>query len=150
VVVTFNYQLGALGFLAHPELSREAGVSGNYGCLDVIAALRRVRDNIVGFGGDPDRVTIYGQSAGAAQVAIMMASPEAQGLFHRAIGGSGGRFEGGLTGGPMKEPGQRGKVRGRVPGQPWRSEPGRHPQHAGRHLLWPAWHVGPDRRRVGP
>lgn len=101
VVVTFNYRLGALGFLAHPALTEEAGRSGNYGTLDVIAALRWVRDNIAAFGGDPDCVTIYGQSAGAAQVSILMASPAARGLFHRAIGASGGRFDGGLMGAPM-------------------------------------------------
>jgi para-nitrobenzyl esterase len=101
VVVTFNYRVGALGFLAHPELTKETGTSGNYGCMDVIAALRWVRDNIAAFGGDPDCVTLYGQSAGAAEVSIMMASPQARGLFHRAIGGSGGRFDGGLMTAPM-------------------------------------------------
>lgn len=103
VVVTFNYRVGALGFLAHPELTKEAGASGNYGCMDVIAALRWVRDNIAAFGGDPDCVTLYGQSAGAAEVSIMMASPQARGLFHRAIGSSGGRFDGGLMTAPMHD-----------------------------------------------
>jgi para-nitrobenzyl esterase len=103
VVVTFNYRLGALGFLAHPGLTCEAGgMSGNYGILDSVAALRWVRDNIARFGGDPERVTLWGQSAGAAQVSILMASPAARGLFHRAIGGSGGRFDGGMMGGPMQ------------------------------------------------
>ena len=102
VVVTFNYRLGALGFLAHPALTAEAGSSGNYGTMDVIAALRWVRDNIAAFGGDRSCVTIYGQSAGAAEASIMMASPEARGLFHRAIGASGGRFDGGL-GAPMPD-----------------------------------------------
>lgn len=102
VVVTLNYRVGALGFLAHPELTREDGASGNYACMDVIAALRWVRDNIAAFGGDPNCVAIYGQSAGAALASILMASPEAQGLFHRAIGGSGGRFDGGMMGAPMK------------------------------------------------
>jgi para-nitrobenzyl esterase len=103
VVVTFNYRLGALGFLAHPELTREAGTSGNYACLDVLAALRWVQGNIAAFGGDPGRVTIYGQSAGAAQVAVMMAAPSGHGLFHHAIGGSGGRFDGSMTDAPMPE-----------------------------------------------
>jgi para-nitrobenzyl esterase len=103
VVVTFNYRLGALGFLAHPELSKEAGASGNYGAMDVIAALRWVKDNVATFGGDPGRVTIYGQSAGAAEVSVMMASKAARGLFHRAIGGSGGRFDGGIMTAPMAD-----------------------------------------------
>ena len=92
VVVTINYRLGALGFLAHPELSRESehGVSGNYGMLDQIAALQWVRDNIAAFGGDPQAVTICGQSAGSSSVNILTASALARGLFHRAIGESGG------------------------------------------------------------
>jgi para-nitrobenzyl esterase len=94
VVVTVNFRLGRLGFLAHPELSREhpQHISGNYGHLDQIAALRWVRDNIAAFGGDPGRVTIFGQSAGSTSIAALMASPLAQGLFHRAIGQSGGGF----------------------------------------------------------
>ncbi|MFM9971730.1 MAG: carboxylesterase/lipase family protein [Burkholderiales bacterium] len=93
VVVTFNYRLGALGYLAHPELSRESGTSGNYACLDAIAALSWVKRNIAAFGGDPDCVTIFGQSAGAALVNVLMVSPLAKGLFHRAITHSSGRFE---------------------------------------------------------
>jgi len=89
VVVTVNYRLGALGFLAHPELTREAGGSGNYGLLDQVAALRWVRDNIAAFGGDPARVTIAGQSAGAMSVVNLMESPLARGLFARAIAQSG-------------------------------------------------------------
>jgi para-nitrobenzyl esterase len=87
VVVTLNYRLGALGFFAHPALSRESkhGVSGNYGTLDQIAALRWVHDNIAAFGGNPANVTIFGQSAGSSSVALMMVSPLARGLFHRAI-----------------------------------------------------------------
>ena len=87
VVVTLNYRLGALGFFAHPALSRESehGVSGNYGVLDQIAALKWVQDNIAAFGGDPAQVTIFGQSAGSSSVAFMMVSPLARGLFHRAI-----------------------------------------------------------------
>jgi para-nitrobenzyl esterase len=92
VVVTINYRLGALGFLAHPELSRESehGVSGNWGILDQIAALQWVHENISAFGGDPQAVTICGQSAGSSSVNILTASPLARGLFQRAIGESGG------------------------------------------------------------
>ena len=95
VVVTFNYRLGVLGFLAHPELTNEARASGNYGLLDQIAALRWVRDNIKAFGGDPARVTIGGQSAGGMSVHSLIASPLAKGLFHRAIVESGGSTVGG-------------------------------------------------------
>ena len=91
VVVNFNYRLGALGFLAHPEISAESedGASGNYGLLDQVAALEWVRDNIAGFGGDPDNVTITGQSAGSMSVLALQASPLAQGLFDRGAGMSG-------------------------------------------------------------
>lgn len=86
VVVTINYRLGALGFLAHPELSAErGGTSGNYAIQDQIAALRWLRDNIAAFGGDPNKVTIAGQSAGGGSVLALLASPEARGLFHAAI-----------------------------------------------------------------
>jgi para-nitrobenzyl esterase len=94
VVVTFNYRLGALGFLATPELSRESGhnASGNYGLLDDIAALRWVHKNIAGFGGDPTRVTIAGQSAGAGSVGFLSMSPLATGLFQRSIAESHARY----------------------------------------------------------
>jgi para-nitrobenzyl esterase len=94
VFITINYRLGVFGFLAHPELSGESpdGVSGNYGILDQIAALRWVKHNVAAFGGDPDRVTIAGQSAGSFSVNALMVSPLAKGLFHRAIGQSGGMF----------------------------------------------------------
>jgi len=87
VVVTFNYRLGALGFLATPELSRESGhaASGNYGLLDDIALLKWVQRNIAAFGGDPARVTIAGQSAGAGSVGFLAGSPLAKGLFIRGI-----------------------------------------------------------------
>jgi para-nitrobenzyl esterase len=87
VVVTINYRLGVLGYLAHPELSAESpdGVSGNYGLLDQIEALRWVQRNIEAFGGDPGNVTIAGESAGALSVMYLMASPMARGLFHKAI-----------------------------------------------------------------
>ena len=95
LVVTFGYRVGPFGFLAHPELTQEAPdhASGNYGLLDQIAALQWVQHNIAAFGGDPARVTIVGQSAGSNAVSILMASPLAKGLFHRAIGESGGLFE---------------------------------------------------------
>jgi para-nitrobenzyl esterase len=87
VVVSINYRLGVLGWLAHPELSQESplGVSGNYGLLDQIAALQWVKSNINVFGGDPASVTIAGESAGALSVMYLMASPPARGLFSKAI-----------------------------------------------------------------
>ena len=92
VVVTINYRLGRLGFLSHPGLSASGGVSGNQGYRDQIQALEWVRDNIANFGGDRDNVTIFGESAGAYSVSVLQASPLARGLFHRAIGQSGGAF----------------------------------------------------------
>lgn len=91
VVVTMNYRLGVLGFLAHPALTSESGgtASGNYGLLDQIAALQWIQKNIAAFGGDPGNVTIAGQSAGASSVHALTASPLAKGLFHRAIAESG-------------------------------------------------------------
>ena len=87
VVVTINYRLGVLGYFAHPDLSQESpeGVSGNFGLLDQIEALRWINRNITAFGGDPDNVTIAGESAGALSVMYLMAAPAAHGLFHRAI-----------------------------------------------------------------
>lgn len=87
VVVSINYRVGVLGYLAHPELSAESrrSISGNYGLLDQIAALEWIQANIAAFGGDPDRVTIAGESAGALSVMYLMASPRARGLFDRAI-----------------------------------------------------------------
>jgi len=91
IVVSVNYRVGPLGFLTHPELTKESEhrSSGNYGLLDQIAALRWVRSNIAAFGGDPNQVTIFGQSAGALSVASLMRSPLATGLFVRAIAQSG-------------------------------------------------------------
>ncbi|KAH8802961.1 carboxylesterase type B [Xylogone sp. PMI_703] len=85
VLVTFNYRLGPLGFLALPELDNEEHPSGNFGLLDQIAALRWIKDNIAAFGGDPDNITVFGESAGAHAIGILMASPLATGLFHKAI-----------------------------------------------------------------
>lgn len=91
VVVTLNYRLGVFGFLAHPALNAESehGASGHYALLDQIAALRWVQRNIGTFGGDPDNVTIFGESAGSMAVSALVATPHARGLFHRAIGESG-------------------------------------------------------------
>ncbi len=102
VVVTVNYRLGVFGYFAHEELTNESskqlgegghrGASGNYGVLDQIAALEWVKSNISAFGGDPDNVTIFGESAGSWSVNALQATPLAKGLFHRVIGQSGGVF----------------------------------------------------------
>lgn len=94
VLVTINYRLGPLGYLAHPELTAESPnhASGNYGVLDQVAALKWVQKNIAAFGGDTNRVTIFGESAGSWSVNTLVATPLAKGLFHRAIGESGGTF----------------------------------------------------------
>ena len=94
VVVSFNYRLGLFGFYAHPELTKESPhhASGNYGLLDQVAALEWVRQNIGNFGGDPNNVTIFGESAGSFSVSALMASPLSKDLFHRAIGESGAFF----------------------------------------------------------
>jgi para-nitrobenzyl esterase len=91
IVVTINYRLGAFGFLAHPALTRESAhhASGNYGLMDQVAALRWVHANIAAFGGDPNRVTIAGQSAGAMSAYLLTVSPSAKGLFQGAIVESG-------------------------------------------------------------
>jgi para-nitrobenzyl esterase len=91
VLVTINYRLGVFGFLATSELAKEAGGSaGNYGLMDMVAALQWVHANIAGFGGDPGNVTIFGESAGSFAVSTLMAAASAQGLFAKAIGESGG------------------------------------------------------------
>ena len=93
VMVAVNYRMGPFGFLAHPELSKESGHgSGNYALLDQMAALQWVQKNIAAFGGDPKKVTIFGESAGSWSVNFLIASPLAKGLFHRGIGQSGGEF----------------------------------------------------------
>jgi len=105
VVVSIGYRLGALGFLAHPAFSAENDrhVSGNYGLLDMIEALKWVQRNISAFGGDPNRVTIFGESAGGIAVSMLCASPLAKGLFHGAISQSGGSF------GPIRSGGGPGE-----------------------------------------
>ena len=122
VAVTINYRLGPFGYLAHPELTRESahGSSGNYGVLDQIAALEWVQRNIAAFGGDPDRVTIFGESAGSWSVNFLVATPLAKGLFHRAIGQSGAAF------GPMTRMYEKSSWQAWVmPGSPGRCECGR-------------------------
>jgi len=104
VVVTVNYRVGPLGFFVYPELTKESEhhSSGNYGLLDQVAALQWVHRNIAAFGGDPNRVTIFGQSAGAISVADLMRSPLTHGLFARAIAESGpGLFRENILGGGM-------------------------------------------------
>ena len=93
VVVTLNYRVGVLGFFAHPALDRE-GPSGDYGLQDQLAALRWVKANIAQFGGDPANVTLFGESAGAHAIGILMASPLSKGLFEKAIGQSGAFWDG--------------------------------------------------------
>lgn len=94
IVVTMNYRLGRLGYFAHPALTEEDpnGQLGNYGIMDQVAALRWVQRNVAKFGGDPKNVTLFGESAGAGVVQILMASPVAMGLFHKAISESGAGF----------------------------------------------------------
>ncbi|MFC3813222.1 carboxylesterase/lipase family protein [Lacihabitans lacunae] len=109
VYVSIPYRVGQLGFLAHPELSAETPqkTSGNYGLLDMIAGLQWIKNNIAAFGGDPDKVTIFGESAGGIAVSMLSASPLAKGLFHGAISQSGGNF------GPPREttyPGENQKL----------------------------------------
>jgi para-nitrobenzyl esterase len=123
VMVTFNYRLGPFGFFSHPELTKESGhnASGNQALADSIAVLKWVKSNIAAFGGDPNNVTIFGESAGAAMVGGLTGSPVAKGLFHRAISQSGAWM--GLGMGPMTPraraeqqqvivPGARGRGRG--------------------------------------
>ncbi|MBZ5530463.1 MAG: carboxylesterase family protein [Acidobacteriia bacterium] len=109
VVVTLNYRLGIFGFFANPELASESAhhASGNYGLLDQVAALQWVKKNIAAFGGDPNRVTIFGESAGSWSVCALTASPLAKGLFARAIGESGGLFAPMLTQEKAEKEGER-------------------------------------------
>ena len=96
ILVSIQYRLGIFGFLAHPWLTGEAGTSGNYGILDQIAALRWVHENISAFGGDPEAITVFGQSAGAMSVQTLISSPLTGGLIKRAILQSGGSYGRGL------------------------------------------------------
>jgi len=104
IVVSMNYRLGVFGFLVHTQLAEESGhnSAGNYGLLDQLEALKWVHENIAAFGGDPDNVTIFGESAGSYSVSAQMASPLGKGLFRRAIGESGAAFSrSGLSFDPM-------------------------------------------------
>ncbi len=105
LLVTFNYRLGRLGFFAHPALSKEHPdePKGNYGYMDQIAALQWVQQNIGAFGGDPNNVTIFGESAGGVSVHSLLTIPAAKGLFHKAILQSSGGRDGILTGRPMNK-----------------------------------------------
>jgi para-nitrobenzyl esterase len=106
-LVSINYRLNVFGYMAHAQLSEEqGGSSGNYGLQDQVAALEWVRDNIAAFGGNPDNVTIFGESAGSSAVNQLMVNPQAAGLFHRAIGQSGGIFR------PLPELNGTGHARG--------------------------------------
>src|SRR5437870_5446798 len=113
VFVTYNYRLGVFGFFAHPELTAESDhqASGNYGLMDFIAALKWVQRNISNFGGDPKRVTIMGESAGAIAVAAMVGSPEAKGLFQRAIAESGAWMGLGISRSPQRAPAEEAEMK---------------------------------------
>ena len=110
VVVSMNYRLGIFGFFSHSELTKESPhhASGNYGLQDQAAALQWVRKNIAAFGGDPENVTIFGESAGSFSVSALMASPTSKALLHRAIGESGAFFGRTLTAKPLAESEQDG------------------------------------------
>ena len=104
VLVTIDYRMGVFGFLASSDLVKEGGGSaGNYGLMDMVAGLRWVKQNIAQFGGDPNNVTIFGESAGSFAVSALMAVPEAQGLFAKAIGESGADFNGVIGTGTLAE-----------------------------------------------
>ncbi len=107
VLVTFNYRLGRLGFFAFPALSREnpEELKGNYAYMDQIGALKWVQRNITAFGGNPENVTIFGESSGGVSVHILLTSPLSRGLLQKAISESGGARDGVLTGRPMREDG---------------------------------------------
>jgi para-nitrobenzyl esterase len=107
ILITFNYRLGRFGFFAFPALSKEYPYEpkGNYAYMDQIAALQWVQKNIAAFGGDPNNVTIFGESAGGVSVHTLLTSPLSRGLFHKAISESGGGRDGVLTGRPMSKDG---------------------------------------------
>jgi para-nitrobenzyl esterase len=107
ILVTLNYRLGVFGFLASEDLAKEnGGHAGNYGLMDMAAALRWVKENIRALGGDPGNVTIFGESAGSFAVNALTAAPEARGLFHKVIGESGAFFGGAI---PMSAVVERSK-----------------------------------------
>ena len=124
VVVTINYRLGRLGFFDHPALAAErpdGEAGGNYGMMDIVAALEWVRDNIGGFGGDAGDVTVFGESAGGAAVTRLMISPRARGLFHKAVIQSGlGRDEGT----PLDRPSASGRPSLQDRGAAWAEQAG--------------------------
>ncbi|MCQ2228127.1 MAG: carboxylesterase family protein [Bacteroidales bacterium] len=103
ILVTANYRLGVFGYLSHPLLTAESGFSGNYGLMDQIAALKWIKRNIVQFGGDPDKVMIFGQSAGGGSIRCMIMSPESRGLISGAVVMSAGGLNGRLTEGAGQE-----------------------------------------------
>jgi len=108
VLVTLNYRLGVFGFLATDELAKEnGGHAGNYGLMDMVAALKWVKANIGGCGGDANNVTIFGESAGSFAVSTLTAVPSAQGLFHKVIGESGALFNGAIPMGGLEQRGKR-------------------------------------------
>jgi para-nitrobenzyl esterase len=108
VLVTMNYRLGVFGFLANEDLVKEGrGHAGNYGLMDMVAALRWVKANAANFGGDPGNVTIFGESAGSFSISALMASPEASGLFQKAIGESGAFFGNVISMSPVAERARR-------------------------------------------
>ena len=159
VLVSLAYRVGVLGFYAHPELSAESPhhVSGNYGLLDMIAGLQWIERNIAAFGGDPRRVTIFGESAGGIAVSMLSASPLAKGLFQGAISQSGGSFgpssKSPTPGENMRLAGGRGGVRrragegsGRCFGQ---GPAGAARREGDRGGAPPARHGLADRRRLG-
>ena len=144
IVVTVNHRLNALGFLAHPDLTAESDhrASGNYGLLDLVAALGWVKRNIAAFGGDPAKVALAGESAGSFAASALMASPLAKGLFSRVIGESGALFPSPIRG-PEFSPKPRRPVStscARWGRSPWRS--------CARLLLTPSSPPGPDSEPV--
>ncbi len=149
IVVSVNYRLGVFGFLALPGLARESEhrASGNYGLLDQVAALRWVRANIAAFGGDPDNVTIFGESAGSMSVSALMASPRARGLFQRAIGESGSLIDLGESL-PTRAQAEAKDLKfvqeafGTVEPDVLRARPARDILEAAAKLPW--WHFAPD------
>jgi para-nitrobenzyl esterase len=118
VFVSFNYRVGRFGFFAHPALSKETPGEplGNYGYLDQIAAMKWVQDNAAAFGGDPRNVTVFGESAGGGSVLMLLTSPLAKGLFHKAIIESGGGRDGLFAPRPVKTAGPNGMPSGEAVG----------------------------------